>query len=525
MASPFERFRPQVARAALARVLAGAAARLDPLAPFRAQSAMPNQGAPSTGGPNAGGLPRLISLDASGLVDRLPNRPSTDSQYLRHEFSTWQGWYHWPDGWSPKRTREAVSMHLKGWPYMSAALAVDLPKYPPIFGALLQRTAPPLRTTWKHVGPDRAPGRFAVDDLDQTWREQFRPDYEDTLRTLGLMGGQWFHVHHVPDASRGVELPRLKRWPWEAAIWRGASPAYPGGWYAITIDSGLVRMIDGDGHWFYVSHGRRSHEMGAVIALGMSFVSGELARRDEAGLSEAAGRAAPWVELPQGVKVEDEIGVAVQAFVEEFGLARIGGVVPHGTQLKEFQIVSDTEFFQKYRQSQLVDVALALLGQAATLVPGATGVYQPLATWSVADALADKDHEATVRGWQGGVVRPYMAINGQDYGPDDDPTVKLVGQRYADVNAKAKATSQRATLFANTVQAQIAVFDLEQAEVDELAAEMSTPTRKLKKQEKPPPGAAPGQGGPGGPPALPPPPNLAEGIVAKEDKAEEKPGT
>jgi len=265
-------------------------------------------------------LPRLVSIDPNRALTAVRGRTSTDSQYLRHEFQTWQGWYHWPDGWSPKRARDAVSMHLKGWPYMSAALGVDLPRYPPIFGCLKQRKAPSLRTSWKVGGPDRAPGRFAVEDLSRTFREDFRPEYSDHLQSLALMGGQWLHVHFEVDTRRGVEIPRVKRWPWEAAIWRGPSPSFPGGWYAMTVDSGLVRMVHGDGHWVYLSHGERSHQMGAVIALGTTFVSGELARRDEAGLSEAAGRAAPYVELQPGVKVDDDIGLAVQAFIEEFGL-------------------------------------------------------------------------------------------------------------------------------------------------------------------------------------------------------------
>jgi hypothetical protein len=418
------------------------------------------------------------TIDSNTPLWNLPGQTSTDAMYRRHKFTTFQGWYHWPDGWNPKRTRDAVTMHVKGWPYFSAALCRDLPKYPPIFGALKQRFAPSLRATWLIKGPTRAPGRYAVEDLRRVWREQFRPDYADTLRTLALMGGQWIQVWWEYDAVTGVERPRLERWPWEACIWRGASPAFPGGWYALTVDSGIVRMVNGDGHWLYVAHSNRAHEMGAVIALGTTFVTGELARRDEAGLSEAAGRAAPYVELREGVQVQDEIGLAVQEFVEEFGLARTGGVLPNGNKLLPFQIVSDTDFFKNFTQEQLTFVLLVIVGQLGT--SGApTAVYQNLSSLTVAESLVDEDQEATQRAWQA-LARAYCEINGQDF-EDSDGTelIQLVGERYADANAKAEASTKRAIQLATWAEAAAKVFELAQSDVDEMAAELSTPTRKL----------------------------------------------
>jgi hypothetical protein len=419
------------------------------------------------------------TIDSNTPLWNLPGQTSTDAMYRRHKFTTFQGWYHWPDGWNPKRTRDAVTMHVKGWPYFSAALCRDLPKYPPIFGALKQRFAPSLRATWLIKGPTRAPGRYAVEDLRRVWREQFRPDYADTLRTLALMGGQWIQVWWEYDAATGVERPRLERWPWEACIWRGASPAFPGGWYALTVDSGIVRMVPGDGHWLYVAHSNRAHEMGAVIALGTTFVTGELARRDEAGLSEAAGRAAPYVELREGVQVQDEIGLAVQEFVEEFGLARTGGVLPNGNKLLPFQITSDTDFFKNFTQEQLTFVLLVIVGQLGT--SGApSAVYQNLSSLTVAESLVDEDQEATQRAWQA-LARAYCEINGQDF-EDSDGTelIQLVGERYADANAKAEASTKRATSFAMTVKAwRDAGLKPTQDNVDALAAECSTFTVEL----------------------------------------------
>ena len=420
------------------------------------------------------------TIDSNAALLGVPGQTSRDAAYRQHKFTTFQGWYHWPDGWSPRRVRDAVTMHVKGWPYFSAALMRDLPKYPLIFGALKQRMAPTLRTDWSIVGPTRAPGRYAVEDLSRVWRQQFEPDLADTLRTLALMGGQWIQVWWEYDAEAGVERPRLERWPWEACIWRGASPAFPGGWYALTIDSGNVRMVNGDGHWIFVAHSARAHEMGAVIALGTTFVSGELARRDEAGLSEAAGRSAPYVELKEGVQVDDEIGLAVQAFVEEFGLARTGGVLPSGNKLLPFQIASDTDFFKNFTQEQLTMTLLVIVGQLGTSA-APTGVYQNLGSLTVAESLVDEDATAITRGWQA-LARAYCEINGQDFEDDDgEELIQLVGERYSDRNAKAKAATERATALATWAKTAVEVFEIEQSDVDDMAEQLSTPTRKVSK--------------------------------------------
>jgi len=447
----------------------------------RAVAAPMAPGAPPT--QSAQAALAISSMDPNKVLWNEPGRISTDRAYRAHEFITWQGWYEWSAGWNPRRVAEAVMMHIRGWPYMSSSLARHVMKYPPIFGAMKQRMAPSLRSTWTIKGSSRAPGRYAVEDLRRVWRDQFRYGYGDTLRTLCTMGGQWYHVTWDYDTGRGVEMPRIKRWPWEATMWRGASPSFPGGWYAMTVDSGFVRMTPGDGKWIYLSHSERAHEMGAVIALGTTFVSGELARRDEAGLSEAAGRAAPYVELKAGVAVDDPIGLAVQAFVEEFGLTRIGGMLPEGNKLLPFQIVSDTDFFKNFTAEQMLFTGLVILGQVNTLGQGPAGVYQNLGGLTVAESLVDEDLEATIRGWQQ-LVRAYCEINGQAFeDAEGNEIITLTSERYADRSAKAKAEAERAGLLATTVAAQVAVFDVTQDDVDDAAARMSTPTMKLKTPE------------------------------------------
>lgn len=494
---------------ALRSRLSGALSRLSSVA---APRVVASPMAPGPAMPPPSAQAALASMDPNKALWNTPGRTSTDSAYRRHEFVTWQGWYEWTAGWNPRRVGEAVTMHLRGWPYMSQSLARHVVKYPPIYGALKQRMAPSLRTTWTINGPDVAPGRYAVEDLRRVWRDQFRYSYGDSLRTMCTMGGQWYHTHWELDAKRGVEIPRIKRWPWEASMWRGSSPSFPGGWYAMTVDSGFVRMTPGDGKWIYLSQSERSHEMGAVLALGTTFVSGELARRDEAGLSEAAGRAAPYVELKAGVQVDDEIGLAVQDFVAEFGLTRQGGVLPEGNKLEGFQIVSDTDFFKNFTAEQMLFVGLVILGQVNTLGQGPAGVYQNLGGLTVAESLIDEDLEATIRGWQQ-LARAYCEINGQDFeDAEGNELITLTGERYADRGAKAKAEAERATLLANVVTAQVACFDVKQPDVDAMAKKLSTPTMRLKPNADPTTAGAPDAS---------PPPNLAQLDVAKAERPDE----
>lgn len=430
-------------------------------------------------------LAAAVPIDPSRNLSAPANEISTDSRYLQHEFQTWQGWYHWADSWTPPQARQAVTFHLKGWPYLSAALARDAPRYPPVMGAIRQRTAAPLRTSFAVEGPDRAPGRFAVEDLQDIFDEQFRPSYDEKLRDLAFLGGHVIHQHWELDAKRGLEVPRLKRWPHEAIVWQGASPGRPGGWYAITADSGMVRIVPGDGHWIVLGHGERWHEMGAIVALGLTFVGGELARRDEAGLSEAAGRSAPVAELPDKVKVNDEQGRAVQAAMIDLGRARKGIVVPNGTKITPFSIASDTDFFEKNLQGMLQHVSFAILGQSGTMVQGAGGVYLSPTFAGTLRALNDGDIEATLRGWDRGVAKPYCEINGIN------AVTHLAAITPKDPDASATETAKRAQALGATVKAWLdAGLEPTQGDVDALAKELGTATVKLGKRKEPPKGEA-----------------------------------
>lgn len=431
-------------------------------------------------------VPAGPSIDTNLLLGGRANQVSTDAKYLRHEFLTYLGGWSWANGWTPQEVREALTTHLRGWFWQSAQLARDVVRYPPIMGSLRQRIAPCLRTKWRVSGPDRAPGRFAVEELTEVWTA-LRGFYQELLRDLALMGFAWIHIHWEPDAQMGIEIPRLKRWPLEATWWRPPSPAFPGGFYASTVDSGYVRMIHGDGHWVLIGNGERPHELGAILALGLSYVGGEIQRRDRANLSEAAGRAVPVATLPEQVGVKDEAGQAVQDAIIQLGRPRRGIVVPHGTTVEPFQIASDTSFFTEALKDELQLVAFALLGQSGTMAQGSGGVYTAPVFEGVLESLIDGDHEATVRGWLEGISRPYVAVN--DYAIDPPG---LIGERPQDVVAKAKSAGERATLLGTTVKAwRDAGLDPTQDDVDQLAASLGTQTVKIGAMPAPAPVKAP----------------------------------
>ena len=416
------------------------------------------------------------------------NRVSNDAMYRRHEFVTWQGGYHYSNGWTPPEVRNAVTFHLRGMFWQSATLARDCIRYPPIKGAMEQRLAPAEKAKWSiQEDSGRAPGRFAREDLEVAWSDFRAVNFSEVLRDYAFMGLSWIHVHMVVD-ERGIEVPVLKRWPLEAVMWRPRSPAFAGGYYAITADSGLVRMVHGDAHWFCIGMGERPHEVGAVASLGLSYVAGELSRRDRAGLSEAAGRAAPVAQLKEGVAVDSEIGLSMQDVIAEMGRGRKGIVVPHGTNVSPFQIVSDTSFFREALADEIALVSFALLGQAGTMAPGAGGgVYMAPAFGAVAESVIEKQHEVIERGFTEGLCVPLTAINYPAIAREDAP--RLVGVRPTSA-AEAKSEGELALQLAAAVKAQRdAGLEPTQEDVDALAERMRTRTIKLgeKPRQVPPP--------------------------------------
>jgi hypothetical protein len=420
-------------------------------------------------GPNIGPIVNA-PIDPLRNLAAAKNEVSTDDKYLEHEFITYSGWMEWTRGYNAPEAREAVDFHLRGWPYQSASLARHCLRLAYIQGALARRTGPTLRTLWRQEST-RGPG-YARRALDRVWDLYMRDALEEKLRDKALLGGSVLHIHWVDDVERGERRPVLKRWPHESMYWRAEAPGWPGGWYAITTDSGLVRMNFGDGKWVVIAHGERWHEFGAILSVGELFVPGKLSERDEAGLSEAAGRASILGELPDGVKVADEIGLAYQKMIAGLGRARTAAVVAKGGDARPVQVVSDTQFFDRYSTRQLIKIGYAILGIPAP-GPGATSQYTPIVGWSVDEALVEKDHEALIRGWER-VARPYCEINAID------SDVHLAGERYASQNDRAKAEAERSTLLATTVEAwRKAGLEPEQEHVDALAKRLSTPTIPL----------------------------------------------
>lgn len=440
-------------------------------------------------GPELANRPPFSALDTLPQLSATPNETSTDEKYLAHEFVTYAGWTEWAEGYSPPEAREAVLGQLRGWMYQSASLSRHCLRSAYILGALSRRGAPTERTQWSQAS--RRGPKWAASELDDVWRRQFRPALEEKLRDVSMLGGSVVHIHYVDDVKAGLRRQRLKRWPHEAIYWRSESPGYPGGYYAITSDSGLVRITLGDGHWAVVAHGERWHEFGAVLSVGELFVPSKLSERDEAGLSEAAGRAFVHASLGEGIKIQDENGKAVQKALVAAGRARVAMVSPHGTEVSPIQIISDTQFFDRYSTRQLVKIGYAILGIPSP-GPGATATYVPIVGWSVDEALVDKDHEALVRCWDEGIARPFCDVNGLD------AVVGLVGERYASPVDRAaaeallaEAKARRAKAEADMISAPALALAVRvrafrdaglaptQEHVDAAALELGTPTIPL----------------------------------------------
>jgi hypothetical protein len=243
-------------------------------------------------------------------------------------------------------------------------------------------------------------------------------------------------------------------------------------------------MQHGDGKWAMIGNGERPHELGAIVALGLTYVAGELERRDRANLSEGAGRAAPVATLPEGLPIDSEVGKAVTNVVANIGRGRNGAVLPGGTTLEPFSISSDTSFFKEALQDELVMVAFALLGQSGTLTSGGGGVYTAPVFQGVAESLVDADIEGTIRGFTTGVAKPLTEIN---YPGVETP---LLVASNPDRFSRAEGVGKRTQQFHEIVAKEKANgFDVTQDRVDSLASDLVIAPPRL--AASPPPDSPP----------------------------------
>src|SRR6185503_2757336 len=102
-----------------------------------------------------------------------------------------------------------------------------------------------------------------------------------------------------------------------------------------------------DGHWTVIApwgdKSHPSHLMGAVRALGLTWMKGSFADRDEASYSDTHGRPKPVGKLPAGKSAHSPEGQELAAMVRGLGRPGSGGLYPDGADVKMLEATAKTE--------------------------------------------------------------------------------------------------------------------------------------------------------------------------------------
>jgi hypothetical protein len=414
----------------------------------------------------------------------MPAPPNVDAELVRFLPGVEAAW---ASGWTPTSARAAVDAHKLGqftWTYQ---LAIDCTSYPPIKAALDQRLAEPEALPWAIEGSTRAPGRFETEAAVELWEEDLQPLVRSTLRDHALLGmAVWQHPIVWDDVFERFTVSSVEWWPLSAVVYLpfGWLDDLRPGYYAINNLGERIRLPKPgttDGHWTVLGEGNVPHLDGAICALDVSFTKGQLARRAEANLSDAIGRASVVGELPPDVNINSPEGKDMLAMLRDLGSKIRVGIHMSKARVYPFEIATQTgELFPQLLEGDARHVAWALLGVDATLGRG-ENVYNDPTLQSVPQHLKRRDVGTVERG----ASNLFAAISALNQGERAQPP-RLVGhlpdaeqdarresvqKRRAADDAHLRAEVDRlATFSATLAAARAAGFTVDQQYVEELAA-------------------------------------------------------
>lgn len=398
---------------------------------------------------------------------------STDDKYLQHDFAP-SDWNPWAMGWTVELAREAITHHDLGDFGLSSVLGIASTRFAPVLAALEQRVDAPLGLA-RHTVPAGPEGLAAVagQELAALYAGA-EPLHGDMFAAKAMMGFSVLTHTWTPSEDASLLVPTTRVWPTSAIRYERITERFQ----AITRD-GPVDIVDGDGKWTIVGSGAMPHLRAAVRAIGLQYLKGGLADRDEAALSEFVGRNTFFGILPEKIVLKSDEGKEIGKTIKDMGRARSGAVYPHGTTVGTTTAASDKiAVFDQMLKRCASYVAMALLGQDGTVQSGSGGVYQSPIFKGIAFSLLRSDVTTAGAAFTRGVGRPYVLRN---YGDE-----KLLA-RYEwllpdlDEAERRKAIAEGHERFLKVVDLWSKTgFEVTQDAVDELAAALGVRAPKLR---------------------------------------------
>lgn len=408
----------------------------------------------------------------------------------------------WAGDWTIERMREAITWHDRGRFRESNLAAEKVTQHAPVFAALKNRVAPTVRFPRSVKGGSRGLDRIVREEAEALFKGSGAalgpsfPSLRETVRTLAMLGFQWWQTAWVPTADGSQVVPQTQAWP-SYAVRRDP---LTGKWYATTNEESEVEISPDDPRWTLV--GGDAHDPnarpwldGAIRAIGREFVDGAFAANDRSEYSDNHGQPKPIATLPEGMKVGgalDADGNAIksegdQVFesLQDLADSRSGAVFPYGT---EFEMLASTvgaaQVFKDILGDVSTNVALAILGTDGTMKAGSGGVYSSPQFGSVAESRVADDVEAICRGATQILERWRL----RNYAGSKVPLEAVIEMPDTERDARTKSISERRAALVVAIKAERdAGCEVTQERVNELAAELDLTAPTL--PAAPPPGA------------------------------------
>jgi hypothetical protein len=410
-----EAARQKVLRLVADGVSPGAAARAAGVSRTTAHRIVTSSSLPFSGGPQ----PPLNAPKASWSSDQTPPPPSPLTfrpGYHDRSFRSFAEPLSF-EGFTVERARNAVALHRQGYFVESYVLSVAIMSFGPILAALQQRVAPLLALP-RQV---RAGNRGLAKVLGAQLTEQLAP-------AAGLLPSPYFpptlwgamgiakalagfavlqHAYGDEDPEDGTRQVYTRLWPnWAVQRLPGRRT-----FQAIT-DAGVFDIVSGDGKFTLVADTEEPHHFGAIVALAEEAIDGKFTQRARASYIDKYGNP-KWVGvMPEKVAVRSDEG---DAFFDALGTIRGPdgfGALPYGSTFDVKSMASSqSTVFKDAIESNLMLVAMILLGQDGTMSSGSGGVYQSPSFGSVKRDVVDRDIKAEVRGANLGHAYPWLQFN------------------------------------------------------------------------------------------------------------------
>lgn len=386
--------------------------------------------------------------------------------------------------WTYDEIVAARDAQIRGAFRMPVQLARSLLTEPSIYAAQLNRIAPhrglPRTITCRQElrGTPAAILEEAVQtfcsDASVALSTGVQADAFDALSMHAL------HVEQIVWEARsdGSRLDAfVTPWPLEATEWSEVDKCL-----IATTTTGRCRIEHGDGRWIVTAkHADQPWRWGALVPLSGLWSDVAFARRDRSKNAESHGED-KWIgSLPEGVPLDSEEADAMQEQLVKLYEFRRVMLKPHGSEVVRNEAMGQNwQIFKEIIESDLKDAQRILLGQDGSMTNTGGNYVKAWGLFGVRNDIIESDLSTRGSCLSTGLLRPWSLLN---FGRWDRLEHRwLIPDADEDARRESAAARRRA-LFEALELAKKAGCVVDQAYVDQVAAEYGVTAPRLAAQE------------------------------------------